>query len=249
MSAQERFPAFGTTACVTVRAARDLGPAVSATRRVVADVDATCSRFRADSDLARVNAAPGRWTRVDPLLVAAVEVAVEAARQTGGLVNPLLGRPLVELGYDRDLAAVHLVADDGRAGAATTPVPLPQAGRRSAPTPTVGSASRRARRSISVRRPRRGRPTSLPPFCSNTCTRAPSSGSVVTCGSSAAWATGRWRSWSIPTSPWPSGCGWAPAGWRRRARWCGGGPGTAYAAITCSTPAPDSPLPRRAGAR
>ena len=129
MSAQERFPALGTTACVTVRAARDLGPAVAATRRVVADVDATCSRFRADSDLARVNAAPGRWTRVDPLLVAAVEVAVEAARQTGGLVNPLLGRPLVELGYDRDLAAVHLVADDGRAGAATTPVPLPQAWR------------------------------------------------------------------------------------------------------------------------
>ena len=72
-------------------------------QQVVADVDATCSRFRDDSDLTRANRHPGRWVDVDPLLVAAVAVAREAAEESGGLVSPLLGRPLVQLGYDRDL--------------------------------------------------------------------------------------------------------------------------------------------------
>ena len=71
-------------------------------RAVVAHVDATCSRFRPDSDLSRVNRAPGHWVEVDPLLVEAVRVAVRAAAVTDGIVHPLLGRPLVTLGYDRD---------------------------------------------------------------------------------------------------------------------------------------------------
>ena len=43
---------------------------------VLRDVDEVCSRFREDSDLSRVNAHPGSWVEVDPLLVAAVTVAV-----------------------------------------------------------------------------------------------------------------------------------------------------------------------------
>ena len=70
----------------------------------MADVDATCSRFRPDSDLSVANASAGRWVGVDPLLVAAVDVARRAAEATDGLVNPLLGRTLVQLGYDRDFA-------------------------------------------------------------------------------------------------------------------------------------------------
>ena len=78
---------------------------------MVADVDATCSRFRDDSDLSRANRHPGRWVDVDPLLVAAVAVARGAAAESGGLVSPLLGRPLVQLGYDRDLAELPDVTD------------------------------------------------------------------------------------------------------------------------------------------
>ena len=76
-------------------------------REVLAEVDRTCSRFRIDSDLSRVNRRAGRWVRVDPLLVAAAAVALEAAADTDGLVDPCLGRVLVSLGYDADLDVVR----------------------------------------------------------------------------------------------------------------------------------------------
>lgn len=96
------FPTLGTTAFLAVRDPAELTLARRLADEVLEDVDEVCSRFRDDSDLMMVNAHPGAWVEVDPLLVVAVEVACEAARVTGGLVNPLLGRQLVELGYDRD---------------------------------------------------------------------------------------------------------------------------------------------------
>ena len=87
--------------CVTDE--RLLPRAKSLTRRLLEDVDRTCSRFRDDSDLSRLNAAPGRWVEVDPLLVEATRVAVDAARITDGLVDPCVGRALVSWGYDVDL--------------------------------------------------------------------------------------------------------------------------------------------------
>jgi len=96
------FRAIGTTVYVGVRDAAELRLARRIAAETLVDVDEVCSRFRADSDLSRVNASPGRWVEVDPLLVTAVEIAVDAARQTEGLVHPLLGRPLVQLGYDQD---------------------------------------------------------------------------------------------------------------------------------------------------
>lgn len=89
---------------------------------VLADVDRTCSRFRDDSDLSRANANPGTWVAVDPLLVAAVRVAVDAAEATAGLVDPCLGRSLVWLGYDADLAVVQ----ERSAAAPRTPPPPPR---------------------------------------------------------------------------------------------------------------------------
>ena len=74
-----RFDAFGTYGYLAVRRADALAEALALAERVVADIDATCSRFRDDSDLTRANRRPGRWVDVDPLLVAAVEVACEAA--------------------------------------------------------------------------------------------------------------------------------------------------------------------------
>ena len=89
------YDALGTTVFLAVRDARDLADATRLSRAVLTDVDEVASRFRQDSDLSAVNREPGRWVRVDPLLVVAVEAAVAAAEQTGGLVSPLLGRPLV----------------------------------------------------------------------------------------------------------------------------------------------------------
>ena len=107
-----RFRALGTEVFLAVRVAADLLRARRLAARVLADVDEVCSRFRDDSDLSRVNANPGRWVEVDPLLVAAVEVACVAAAATDGLVNPLLGRPLVQLGYDRDFGLLGHCEDE-----------------------------------------------------------------------------------------------------------------------------------------
>lgn len=101
------FRALGTDVHVGVRRPTDLERALAATRSVLQDVDEVASRFRADSDLSRVNARPGQWVAVDPLLLAAVQVGCEGARQTDGLVSPLLGRVLVQVGYDRDFALIE----------------------------------------------------------------------------------------------------------------------------------------------
>lgn len=107
-----RLDALGTYVFIGTRAALDLPWAESIAREILTDVDETCSRFRDDSDLSRVNNNPGQWVEVDPLLAAAVTSACAAARQTDGLVNPLLGRPLVLLGYDRDFQLLTGREDD-----------------------------------------------------------------------------------------------------------------------------------------
>jgi FAD:protein FMN transferase len=73
-------------------------------------IDRACSRFRADSELSRVNAGRGRAIKVDPLLIEAVEIALRAAALTEGDVDPTVGHALELAGYDRDfglLAAPH----------------------------------------------------------------------------------------------------------------------------------------------
>ena len=67
-------------------------------------VDLACSRFRADSELWRVNHARGRPVPVSPLFAEALAVALDAAELTDGDVDPTCGQSLVRLGYDRDFA-------------------------------------------------------------------------------------------------------------------------------------------------
>ncbi|HMM97143.1 FAD:protein FMN transferase [Phycicoccus sp.] len=83
-----------------------LTDAVDLVAAVVDEVDVALSRFRPDSELALVNASPGRPVLVSPLLVGAVRVALEAARETDGIVDPTLGEVLVGAGYDRTYALV-----------------------------------------------------------------------------------------------------------------------------------------------
>lgn len=79
--------------------------------RHLAEVDAACSRFRADSELRALDTAHGRPVRVSPLLAEALAVALRAAEQTEGAVDPTVGSALEALGYDRDFTLVH---DDDR---------------------------------------------------------------------------------------------------------------------------------------
>ncbi len=98
------WAALGTTAQVVVTDARTLAAARAAVESEIAAIDRTCSRFRDDAEIARVCAAAGQETAVSALLAEAVGVALDAARQTGGLVDPTIGAGIVAAGYDRDFA-------------------------------------------------------------------------------------------------------------------------------------------------
>lgn len=107
------FRALGTTAVVATTKRGLEGDAVAAVERELHAVDLACSRFRPDSELARVNRARGERVQVGPLLVAALRVALSAAETTGGLVDPTVGCALRTAGYDCTFTRV--VARDGSA--------------------------------------------------------------------------------------------------------------------------------------
>ena len=104
--------ALGTYVRLATAAPGSLSDAVALAAAVLDEVDQACSRFRSDADLVRANANAGRPTAVSPLLAAAVQVAVAAAAETDGLVDPTLGRALVAVGYDRDLALLPEASGD-----------------------------------------------------------------------------------------------------------------------------------------
>jgi FAD:protein FMN transferase len=80
-----------------------------AAERLFAEWEQTFSRFRVDSELNRVNARSGTPVLVSELFSHAVEAALAVAEETGGLVDPTLGRALEEAGYVADFD--ELVAD------------------------------------------------------------------------------------------------------------------------------------------
>jgi thiamine biosynthesis lipoprotein len=96
------FPALGTTAVLLTTDASRTDVALQVLRAELAAIDAACSRFRSDSELSLANATAGtgRPVPVGALLAEAIEVALRAARLTGGAVDPTVGRASAALGYD-----------------------------------------------------------------------------------------------------------------------------------------------------
>ncbi len=101
--ASASWPALGTTALVLVTEPRLLDVARRAVAEVLADVDATYSRFRADSELCGLNEDAGRYRSVSPLMPSPLGTALRAARATGAPWIPI-GRAVRILGYDYDFA-------------------------------------------------------------------------------------------------------------------------------------------------
>jgi len=110
--ASASFRALGTTATVCAAEPEALPAARAAVERLLGEVDRACSRFRPDSELARLNASAGRETTVGGMLFGALRAALRAAAATGGLVDPTIGRSLRLAGYDRRYEQVR--ARDGR---------------------------------------------------------------------------------------------------------------------------------------
>jgi len=104
------WPALGTSAQLVVTDPGSMSVARAAVEHVLAEVDLAASRFRADSEISRLNAAAGSWTDVSELFAGALRIALDAAAWTGGLVDPTVGDALVRLGYDRTFAEVAPVA-------------------------------------------------------------------------------------------------------------------------------------------
>ena len=103
------FPALGTTAVVAVAEPRAADAAVTAAEQEISAIDRACSRFRADSELSLLNARVGTTTPVSSLLLEAMEVALRAARQSDGRVDPTVGGAMRVLGYDRDFRSVEKI--------------------------------------------------------------------------------------------------------------------------------------------
>lgn len=99
-----------------------LDVAEDAVRAEFEDQERRFSRFRADSELSRVNAAAGDWVEVTPAFAEVAGLAIEAARTTRGLFDPTVLGALLAAGYDRDF-------DDLLAGARAQLHPLAPAGR------------------------------------------------------------------------------------------------------------------------
>jgi thiamine biosynthesis lipoprotein len=128
-----RWEALGTSVLLKLTDPRALAHARRIVEQHLQEIDRACSRFRADSELARLNARAGAPVRVGPVLLQAVEVALRAARLTDGDVDPALGEVLVIAGYDRDYGLLEHPApehDDAATKRGEQRVP---AGGRSAP--------------------------------------------------------------------------------------------------------------------
>jgi thiamine biosynthesis lipoprotein len=103
------FDCFGGRCTVIVADAdrpADAAAAAAMAKRALLAWHHRFSRFQADSELSRLNRNPGTEVRVSPLMRRVIEVAIRAARDTGGLVDATLGAEIERAGY-----ASHLEGD------------------------------------------------------------------------------------------------------------------------------------------
>jgi len=119
--AARQFSALGSLALVATAGGEAVDLAEEVLRHELGAIDRACSRFRADSEIARTGRAHGRPVRISPLLAEAVAAALMVAEMTGGAVDPTVGAALIDLGYDRDFDEVR--AQSARPVAPPRPAP------------------------------------------------------------------------------------------------------------------------------
>ncbi|MCI0155635.1 FAD:protein FMN transferase [Leifsonia shinshuensis] len=109
VGASREFSVWGLTGRIVVTDPDALADALRIAEVELAAITTACSRFT-DSELSRVNAAAGRdgGIELSPLLAEFVAIALAAAADTDGDVDPTLGGDLDRLGYDRDFATLPL---------------------------------------------------------------------------------------------------------------------------------------------
>ncbi len=121
MMASSTWTVWGLVASVSVSDPTAPTAAEHIVREEIDAVDEACSRFRRDSELIRLQPGLAGGVSVSPLLALLAASALDAARWTGGDVDPTLGQDMDALGYDRDFARVRRAS-----GGAVMPEPRPR---------------------------------------------------------------------------------------------------------------------------
>jgi len=98
--------AIGVDVRVVVTDGRLLDQACAIAIAEIADLDLACSRFRDDSEIMALNASGAQPVVVSPRLGDAISVALQAACDTEGAVDPALGINMLEVGYDRTFSSL-----------------------------------------------------------------------------------------------------------------------------------------------
>lgn len=109
---ETRFRAMGTDCHIVVRGGT--ASDVEWAQEEVDRLEGLWTRFRADSELSRLNAAQGASMPASRETLILALRAVRALRLTGGWFDPFMGRDIVALGYDRDFAELLAPASGGR---------------------------------------------------------------------------------------------------------------------------------------
>lgn len=107
MSASAIWSAWSCRVRVTVARPETLPAAKQQLVSLMADVALSADRFSPASDVSRVNAAAGRLVPVSGRTIALVDVALDAAAESGGAVDPTIGAHLLRAGYAEDIGVVR----------------------------------------------------------------------------------------------------------------------------------------------
>jgi thiamine biosynthesis lipoprotein len=113
--------ALGTTAEVLVSGVASLARATALLRGELERMDLLASRFRADSELSRLNASRGGAVQVSQGMAEQIDMALRAARLTDGAVDPTIEASMNQIGYDRDFALMEKDQREGRPPAQPVP--------------------------------------------------------------------------------------------------------------------------------
>jgi thiamine biosynthesis lipoprotein len=123
-TASSSFRAMGTNVRFVAPPTPGFRRAARGVRAIFEQDERRFSRFRTDSELARVNAAAGTWVEVSSPFASVVDLALSAWRRTQGRFDPTLLGAMIANGYDRDFDdvlagardALHPGAPAGRGG-------------------------------------------------------------------------------------------------------------------------------------
>jgi len=114
------FTAFGARAAILVLDPAALPVVVDHVRAAFARIDLTFSRFRPDSELARLERLPGLRQPASPLFLELTELAARAHYSTDGWFDPTIRDALEAAGYDRSIEQIE--ADGPGPARAVAPV-------------------------------------------------------------------------------------------------------------------------------